>query len=89
MKYFRCASLVPTHRIGVVAVRGVGHHSTNFMKSESEKQGDCKAVEKPPQDRMIRRPASTRDVLGRDPKGDVIAGANGLIRHPTLKRMHD
>lgn len=39
---------------------------------------DQKPVEMPRKDRMVRA-ASTRDVIGRDPKHDVVAGNSGIV----------
>lgn len=54
------------------------------MSNAMKKKAGCKALEKPPQDRMVRRPASTREVLGRDPKRSVVAVGNGKLVH-----LHD
>lgn len=58
------------------------------MQNEKQKT-EGRSVEQPPRDRMIRKPANTRDVLGRDPKLDVFVGGTGMVKHPTLNKLRD
>lgn len=50
-------------------------NETNNSKTDGKPV--AAALQEPPRDRMIRRPATTRDVLGRDPKLNVAAIGNG------------
>ena len=36
---------------------------------------------------VVRKPATVRDVLGRDPKASVRAGATGLVRVPETSNL--
>lgn len=56
-------------------------NKTDVGSQKPEAGNQTSGLRHPASDRMIRKPATTRDVLGRDPKFRVMAGGTGKLIH--------